>query len=158
MDLRDAFRTRVYRPMVALLRQGLTPGRLAFSVVLGGALGIIPVPWVSTVMCGVIALVFRLNQVAIQIGNVGVYPLQFLLFLPYVRAGEWLFGVEPLPFSVTQLAEMLQADPVGTLREFGETMARAVVAWLVLTPPVAVIAYALLKPIAARLVPTAKGP
>lgn len=151
MALQDLFRARVYTPLVALMRQGMTANALTASVVVGMGMGVIPVLGISTMLCAGLAAVFRLNQVAIQIGNYVVYAAQFALLLPYIRAGEWIFGDPPLPLSIHKLAEMLAQDLWGTLWEFGTTLFHAVVAWGVLTPPACAVLFLVLRPLFARL-------
>lgn len=151
MGPREFVRARVVAPIRAQLYLGLSPARLSASVALGVGMGLIPVPGVSAVFSAGIALVLRLNQVAIQAGNLAVYPVQIALFLPFFRAGEWLFSVEPLPFSATKLAEMMREDLLGTLMDFGWTMVHATVVWLMVAPPLVVVLALALRPVLSRI-------
>jgi uncharacterized protein (DUF2062 family) len=151
MTLKEQLKARLYAPLVAQLRQGLTPNALTATVLVGMGMGITPILGVSTMLCAGLAAIFRLNQVAIQVGNYVVYALQFALLLPFIRAGEWMFGDPPLPLSIHKLADMLATDLWGTLVEFGTTLFHAVVAWAVLTPPACVVLFFLLRPLFARV-------
>src|ERR1035437_7658931 len=51
-------------PILALLRMGATPRRLAWSIAAGLLIGINPVVGTTTVLCLAVAFVFRLNVVA----------------------------------------------------------------------------------------------
>ncbi len=88
-------RRRIARPIVELLRQGVTPEKMALSLALGVALGVFPVLGTTTALCALAALILRLNLPAIQIINYFVYPLQIVLILPFFRADEKLFGAPP---------------------------------------------------------------
>lgn len=58
------------------LRPGVTPERLALTLVLGITLGIIPMLGTTTILCALAATALGLNLPAIQLVNGVVYPLQ----------------------------------------------------------------------------------
>lgn len=146
---------RVRRPLVALLRAGATPEKLALGMALGLTLGIFPVLGVTTLLCALAALALRLNPVAIQLVNYLVYPVHLGLLLPFVRLGERLVGVEPIPLSLRVRRASLAEDTWGTVRRLWRTELHAITAWGVVAPFLAVAAYAvflpLLRALAARL-------
>jgi uncharacterized protein (DUF2062 family) len=106
------FRRQIARPIVELLRQGVTPEKMALSLALGVALGVFPVLGTTTALCALVAFIWRLNLPAIQIVNYFVYPLQIALLIPFFRAGEKLFGRPHLPLSVTQILAAVHAISV----------------------------------------------
>ena len=63
------FQRRVARPIVELLRQGVTPEKMALSLALGVAMGVFPLLGTTTALCALVALIWRLNLPAIQIVN-----------------------------------------------------------------------------------------
>src|SRR5713226_7341076 len=101
------FKRRLVRPILDLLRQGVTPEKIALSIALGVALGVFPVLGSTTALCALAALVLRLNLPAIQVVNYFVYPLQIALLIPFFRMGEWLFRSPHLPLSVSQIYAMI---------------------------------------------------
>ena len=58
------------------LRHGMSPRRLALTLALGFAIGCIPMVGVPTVLCAALAILFGLNQPAIQAANYAAMPLQ----------------------------------------------------------------------------------
>ena len=112
-------RRRLLDPMAALLRQGLSPRGLAWSLAVGLALGVNPVMGTSTLLCALAGVAFRLNQPALQLANYLAYPLQLLLLIPFIRVGERLTGQAPLPLSVSVLVHGAKADAWGTLVSLG---------------------------------------
>ena len=64
--MKNWLRIKLVDPLFALLRQGIAPNRLALGVAIGIVVGNVPILGVSTVLCGVIALAFRLNLAAIR--------------------------------------------------------------------------------------------
>src|ERR1700678_89505 len=87
---------RVALPILALLRMGATPEKLAWSIAVGLLIGINPILGSTTILCLAAAFVFRLNIAASQVGNHIVYPLEFLLLIPFIRLGSRVFGTAPM--------------------------------------------------------------
>jgi uncharacterized protein (DUF2062 family) len=127
---------RTVEPVVALIKQGVSPEKISLGMAWGIVLGIFPVMGLTTILCGLAALVFRLNLPAIQLVNFLVYPLQLVLLIPFFHLGNLLFQVEPLPLSAQELITLLQADLWGTIRAFWNTTLRAIVAWLLVSLPI----------------------
>lgn len=127
LKLRD---NKLTRHILALLKEGITPQKISLAVVLGALLGIAPVLGTTIVSCTLAALAFRLNLVLIQIANNLVYPLQLLLLIPFVQAGQWLFRQPPMPLSVSQIVAMVKADFWGSVVELAGYTLHGAVAWL----------------------------
>src|SRR6267143_1282461 len=104
------FYRRLVRPILDLLRQGVTPEKLALGLAIGGALGVFPALGCTTLLCTIVAIVLRLNLPAIQIVNYFVYPIQIALLVPFFRLGEKLFRAAPLPVSIAQIQGMIHAN------------------------------------------------
>lgn len=138
--LRD---NKLTRHVVELLKQGITPHKIALAVVLGALLGMAPVLGTTIVSCTVAALALRLNLVLIQIVNNLVYPLQLLLLIPFVQAGQWLFRQPPLPLSVGQIVDMFKHDFWGSVVALWGYTWHGAVAWLVFSAIAGPIIYAL---------------
>src|SRR5579872_6178647 len=98
--MREKIYHRVVEPLLSLLRQGLSPERLALSVALGIALGVFPVLGTTTLLCGLAAILFRLNVPAMQLVNYLVFSLQLALLIPFIRLGELLYGADPAPLTL----------------------------------------------------------
>lgn len=118
------------RHIVDLLKQGITPQKISLAVVLGVLLGIAPVLGTTLVSCTIAALALRLNLALIQIVNNLVYPLQLLLLIPFVQAGQKLFGAPPMPLSAGQIVAMVKQDFWGSLASLAGYIAHGTVAWL----------------------------
>ena len=97
------WRRRVTSPLLALLRQGATPDKLALAVAIGFVLGVFPILGTTTLLCVLVAATLRVNQVATQVGNGLAYPFLFILIIPFVRLGEWISGDLPFPLEIQQM-------------------------------------------------------
>ena len=132
------------RRIIDLLRQGVTPEKLALSLALGVVLGLFPVLGTTTALCAIGALVLRLNLPAIQLVNYIVYPAQIALLIPFFRLGEWIFRAPRLPLSIAQVVGMFRANYWHATRFLWVSMCHAVVAWCLLAPFGAALLYGVL--------------
>ena len=137
--------------LMAFLKMGMTPEQLALSIGLGIALGMVPALGMATLLCTLAALLFRLNLPAIQLTNILVYPLQLALLIPFLHAGEWLFGAESLNLSVDFIQRMLKENLWKTVIGLWAATMRAVVVWLLVAPVVVALVYIILTPILRKL-------
>jgi hypothetical protein len=123
-----------------ILRCGLTAEKLALTICLGMAIGVLPVLWGTTMLCAVCGHLFRLNHAAIQAVNYLVYPLQIALFIPFCLLGEKLFPWGP-PIPPALFTTILHGHFTAGISLFAWITARAVTAWLVTAVPLAGILY-----------------
>jgi uncharacterized protein (DUF2062 family) len=142
-----------------LLRQGLSPEKIALCLALGAALSSVPISFgLGTALCAAAAIVLRLNLPAIQAANWLAAPLQVLLFIPYMRAGEFLTRARPLPLSLAQISAMFRADLWGSLARLWGSILRATLGWALALPFEVLLIYAVLVPML-RLIPVLpRGP
>jgi len=145
------FYRRLIRPILDLLRQGVTPEKMALSLALGLVLSVFPAVGWTTTLCALAALIFRLNIPAIQLINYFMYPAQLALLLPFFRLGEKLFRAPHLPISIPHIYEMAHADLWGAIRFLWSTTWHAMVVWAVFAPLSAAIIYYALLPVFRRV-------
>jgi uncharacterized protein (DUF2062 family) len=148
---------KILEPLLALLRHGMSPRRLALCVALGVVIGNIPILGVSTLICAAIALVFRLNLPAIQIVQAAMAPSQILLIIPFVRLGEWILRAPPQPVSIKE-GLALMAQGVGhAIVTLWSSLLHAGLAWTLVAPFAVFLFYKVLTPVfehaAARIRP-----
>jgi uncharacterized protein (DUF2062 family) len=139
------FHRRVVAPIVVLLTQGITPEKIALSLAFGIVLGIFPVLGSTTVLCAVAALIFQLNLPAIQFVNYLIYPVQLFLLVPFIRMGEKLFRVAPLPVSLAQILTMVRTDLPHAVATLWRAEVHAISAWLLIGPVAISLLYFLLS-------------
>ncbi len=142
------------RKAAALLRQGISPRRLALTLALGFAIGCIPLVGIPTVLCGVLALALRLNLPAIQAANYAVMPLQLALIVPFVRLGGRLFAFNSgRPF---EAGNLLHTPPFVLFAQMGGMAGQAFLAWLLVAIPAVALMTATLT-VLLRRVPAIAG-
>jgi uncharacterized protein (DUF2062 family) len=140
----NVFQRIVIDPIVKLLRQGISPEKIALAVAIGVVIGI------TTLLSALAAIVFRLNLPAMQILNYLVYPLQIALLIPFFQLGALLFGAEPLPLSASQLILMFKTDFWHTIDQLWSTTLRAIMAWSLIYLPTVGGLYFLMIPLLRR--------
>jgi uncharacterized protein (DUF2062 family) len=113
----------------AELVRGSGPGHLAFTVGVGVACGVLPFWGFTTAFTLIVGLCLGLNQVILQTVIQLLSPVQVVLILAYVRAGEKVWGAAPMPLSVSTLSHDFKADPRAFLLRFGWTGVHAATAW-----------------------------
>jgi uncharacterized protein (DUF2062 family) len=138
-------------PILDLLRQGITPEKIALSIALGITLGVTPVLGSTSLLCCLAAVVFRLNAPAIQLVNYFVYPLQLALLIPFIRMGEWIFAARPAGISLAQIANLIRSDAWNAIAVLCTATVHALVAWLAFGSLASLVIYLLLAPVLRRL-------
>jgi uncharacterized protein (DUF2062 family) len=133
--------------LLHLLRQGLTPEKLALSLALGIGLSCFPIFGTTTILCTVVALAFRLNLPAIQVGNYLALPLQLVLFFPFLRLGERILHAPRMPLSPEQLLAMAKVSPDKTAHILLDGQWHAILGWLIVGPAITVLLALLLRPL-----------
>ena len=141
---------RIVTPLLALLKQGMSPDRLALCVAIGVVVGNIPILGVSTILCAGIALAFRLNLPAIQIVQACMAPTQILLIIPFVRLGEWILRVPRQRVSVKEGMELLGQGTAHAIAALWEAILHAGFAWILVAPVAIFSFYKLLTPVFER--------
>ncbi len=131
--------------VVAQLRQGATPHKLALTVAVASVIAVLPVLGATTLLCLLAGSALRLNHPLMQFVNYLLSGLQLLLILPFLKAGEWL-GAPQLSLSLSELQQRIAADPLASLRDFGWTALGGVGAWALVAPFGLLLVYATLRP------------
>jgi uncharacterized protein (DUF2062 family) len=141
---------RILEPLLSLLRQGISPDRLALCVAIGVVVGNIPILGVSTILCVGIALVFRLNLAAMQIVQAAMAPTQLLLIIPFVRLGEWILRIPPEPVSIRQAMALLAQGAGHAIIVLQDAILHAGLAWILVAPLAVYSIHKLLTPVFVR--------
>ena len=145
------WRRKILEPLQSFLSQGLSIRKLTLSLALGATLGTFPILGVTTVLCFLTALLFKLNIPVIQFANYLVYPLQILMLVPFYRFGDILFGAQQ-SIDFNALRQILISGTFSEMMStFLESTLYAVIVWLVISPVMLGLLYAGLKPVLIRL-------
>jgi len=125
---------KLIKPLLGFLKTGMSPTKLAIGVALGFVIGIIPIVGITTVLCAVVAYIFRINMAVVQLANYIVYPLQVIFFIPFIKFGIYVFGVNPLPYPIDAIWDRLQSNFIGTISDIWWANLLGVLIWLAIAP------------------------
>ena len=142
---------RVALPILALLRMGASPEKLAWSMAVGLLIGVNPLLGSTTILCLALAFVFRLNIAASQIGNHIVYPLELILVIPFIRLASRIFHTAPMPLSANELLHAAREHPLALSRHLWLWEWHAFLLWVILAALTIPLVALLLTPILHRL-------
>lgn len=124
-------RHKIGKPLLALLRQGVTPEKIALGLALGIIIGTTPLIGSTTILCVVAAALLRLNPAAIQLVNYLMFPVQLALLIPFFRAGEWLFGAAHNPITLDQVRQLVQANIWKAIEALWTSTVHALAVWAI---------------------------
>jgi uncharacterized protein (DUF2062 family) len=127
---------------------GLTPQKVVQTLCIGAALGILPLLWGTSLLCVLLARLFRLNHIALQSVNYLLYPVQLALLVPFFKLGTWLFPWGP-QVPPRLLSEMFR-NPMSSLNILGWITLKSLAAWLVSVFPATLLAYGILWSVVSR--------
>ena len=140
--MRNMFRCRVLRPLLRLLKNGVSPKRLGWSLAVALVVGISPLLGVTTVCMLLLAWMFELDYVATQIGIHMVSPLQWLLFVPFIDLGIKVFRSHRLPMTKAEIMHLSHRHPLQLIHLLWQWEWHALIIWAlfaaIATPLIAV--------------------
>ena len=132
---------KIVIPFIDLLKQGISPEMLALSIALGFIIGIIPMIGVSTAICAILALRFGLNIVAIQLVNYIAYPLQLIFYIPFIKAGEKMFGYTSSSFTISEIVGLFNKGFIRAVKILWLANLQGLIAWIIISVPVSLLLY-----------------
>jgi hypothetical protein len=145
------WRRRLLQPLQRQLVQGVTPRKLAATLAVGTVCSLFPFLGFTSLLNLGVGVALRLNQPLLQGWNQLLGPLQLLLILPYVRAGERLWGAPTGAFSLDAMLEAFAGASWGEFfARFGWAGVHAFTAWLVTAPLLLATLYLPLVPVFTR--------
>ena len=141
----NTLQKKLILPLVGLLKQGMDPSKLALALTSGALIGIFPVLGIATVVCGGVAVFFRLNHPAIQLANYIVFPMQIVLFFPFLTIGEAVTGNSLDEISKTKLVDTFNLGFLPAIEELTQYFVLASLGWVLALVPLFAISYFALK-------------
>ncbi|WP_370523451.1 DUF2062 domain-containing protein [Pontibacter sp. Tf4] len=151
--MKEFFRRRIIQPILNLLKQGMSPQKLAATVAVGTVVGVIPAFGVTTILGTAIAARFRLNIAATVLVSYLMQPLQILLALPFIKLGIYWFGLEELQLTFSEMTAMFKNDWLDALNQLWLANLAGISAWALLAVPSGVVLYFITLPILKKVLP-----
>ena len=126
-----------------LLKQGLTPKKVALAITGGLVISTLPLLIIgsTTACCLVFSRLFKLNFGLVQLSNLLAWPLQVLFFIPFLRVAEAIFKFPPIISDYTNIIHLFKTDFWGTSKQLGLLNLAAVGIWCVFSLAVGSLLY-----------------
>ena len=134
-------KTKIIHSLSRLLRQGLSPVKLSLVIALGITLSIFPVLGTTTLICTFVSLIFNLNLPAMQLANYAAFPLQVILFFPFLKLGETVSKVSLDPLSKVQLISAFDEGFFYAIEKLSYYLMVACLGWALAIIPIFCILY-----------------
>ena len=137
---------RVVRPLYDYIRLGLSPVKLSIAISVGATLGLCPVFGTTTILCGLLAIIFRLNMAVMQLVNYLMLPLQLLILIPLIKTGEYMFSSDNSKLTAEMIVYAFRESWFIGMKEVGHLEMMGAGAWAIFIIPLGVILYLILLP------------
>ena len=141
----NTIQKKIILPLVTLLKQGVEPSRLSLALTSGALIGVFPVLGIATIVCTGVAALYRLNLPAIQLASYLVFPMQIILFFPFLYIGEVLTGNSLDEISKAKLLETFDMGFLTAIQELTQYFILASIGWAFSLAPLFVILYFVFK-------------
>ena len=129
------WRRRLLTPLLALLKQGITPDKLAQTLGAGFICSMFPILGTTSVLNLLIGVRLRLNHPLMQTMNQVLAPLHVVMILAYIRMGEWVFGAHEDPLTVADIVDIFKHPSwYEFFDNFGLAVVHALTAWALTAP------------------------
>ena len=148
-----SFKKKIYRSLSKLLKQGLSPVKLSLVVALGITLSIFPVLGTTTLICTLVSIFFNLNLPAMQLANYAAFPLQIILFFPFLKLGETVSKVSLDPLTKIQLISAFNEGIFYAIEKLSNYLLVACLGWSLAVLPIYIILYFLISSLLKKFEP-----
>jgi uncharacterized protein (DUF2062 family) len=110
----------------------MDPKKTAFAVAAAICIGTIPLFGLTFITAVCFGLIFRLNQFIMQAVHILMSPLQIIFFYPFVRAGQFVFGLDSaLTMPVKQIPDYIFNHTCEFISKYLKVMMAATCIWLI---------------------------
>ncbi len=135
---------------IELISTELSIHKVALSFAIGIVLGTIPFFLGLNIYLSIFfAWRLKLNHVLVQLITNVVYPLQLLLFIPFIKTGTLLFSNDEVYFSANYILLLFKENTMGAIKVLGIWNIYGLLLWIVISalsmPVLYIISKAILK-------------
>jgi len=146
-------KTKIIYTLSGLFKQGLSPVKLSLVIALGMTLSVFPLLGTTTLICTFVSILFNLNLPVIQLANYVAFPLQVILFFPFLKLGKTIFNISLEPITRAQLVLTFEEGFFHALQSLSSYLITACLGWALAIIPVFFVLYVLLHVILKKYEP-----
>lgn len=140
-------------PIKEALNSGVSRRKIAISIALGLTIGLIPFYGITTVLLAIIAIMLRLNVIAMQAAHYLIHPIQIILIVPFLKLGSLFVKNQKVSFSVKEYIAFFKTDFWGALQELWLVNLSAIIIWGILSIPLFFLFFKLIELSLKRYIP-----
>ncbi len=130
---------------IGLFKQGLTANEMAKSIAIGALVGVIPMFGISTVTITALAIRLRLNLPMSIFFTYAVGPIHLLMFIPFIKMGERILGVQHTLVSFSVIREAFSEDYMKAIIDLSLEIVCGLTGWALVAIPTAFVLYFMLR-------------
>ena len=136
---------KIWQKFLGLFKQGLSPKELAQSLIISILVTLFPAFGITTTALTFIAIPARLNlPVMITISYI-LEPLKYLLIIPFIHFGSSILGMEHSLLTFEAIKSSFELNFWFTLKDLSFELICGIVGWAIITLPLGLFSYLLLK-------------
>ncbi len=124
---------KIKKVIIDELSKGLSPEKLAQSLVVGILIGCFPLLGFTTLLALIAGHFFRLNHAVLQSVNYLMYPIQILLIPIYIKFISTIFSLKDIPIRPDVIVRLFIEDPKKFLDKFSLIALGEVVVWMLIS-------------------------
>jgi uncharacterized protein (DUF2062 family) len=147
---------KIVEPLYNFIKLGLSPVKLSIAISLGATLGLCPVFGTTTILCGLLAIIFRLNMAVMQLVNYLMLPLQLVLLIPLIKTGAYIFSSGSSKLSAEMILNAFKYSWLNGMKEVGHLLLMGGGAWAIIIIPMGLILFIILVPVLKKVAATYK--
>ncbi len=137
---------------IEVLSAELSIHKVALSFAIGIILGTIPFfLGVNIYLSIFFAWRLKLNHVLVQLVTNIVYPLQLLLFIPFLKTGTLLFSSDEVFFSANYILMLFKENTLGAIKVLGVWNIYGLLLWLIVSALSMPVLYCISKVVLKKL-------
>ncbi len=137
---------KIKNKFIDIISEEWSDQKVALAISLGFVIGVVPFfLGLSIYLSFFVAWRFKLNHILIQFISNIIYPLQLLLFIPFLKFGTSLFSLRASDFSFDIVFSLMTNNPLECIRMFGMYNIYGLLLWLIISSLLSPLLYFILK-------------
>ena len=137
----QAIYNRFLVPFRLMPAEGLSAGKIAFSLSLGIIAGIFPVIGATTLLSLLFTFLFRLNILIVQSVQWTVALFQLLLIVPFMKSGAYLLTQKNIHINTSQLQQAFEHGTMAGVKSLWILHLYGIFSWILIAVPAGFILY-----------------
>lgn len=128
-------------------QQGLSRYAIIKAIIVGLLISIFPVFGVTTLLLTAVSIKFKLNLPVMIVVSYLATPLQFMLFMPFIRVGETIFNTKHTLLTVQEIKAAFDVSFIDTIRQLVFELICGISGWSLIALPISFLTILLINKI-----------